>query len=172
MNFKDERTITVLFIFFHLENIITKISLVNERPYKMAKPASLYPGYQRFFFSWRMVGCFGVGHRPTDLRSKAGRSCGSQFKDLSDTGNRAWKVSGTHGRKRYKDVKNNCLNTRIQSCVWFTVLQTIAWETQFPEYVRFLQQKILQRLIYPIQGRYSRFVFQVIYNSDRARKIK
>ena len=42
--------ILLLLIFFHLENIITKISLVNERPYKMAKPASLYPGYQRFFF--------------------------------------------------------------------------------------------------------------------------
>ena len=51
MIFKDERTIILLFIyFFHLENIITKISLVNEPPYKMGKPVSLYPGYQRFFF--------------------------------------------------------------------------------------------------------------------------
>ena len=67
------------------------------------------------FFSSRAVGCFGVatgrkifGRRPVDLRSR-----GSQFKELSETGNRAWKVSGTHGRKRYKDVKINCLNTRI-----------------------------------------------------------
>ena len=75
------------FIFFHLENIITKISLVNEPPYKMAKPASLYPGYQRVFFSSRAVGCFGVGQRPkifgrrpVDLQSR-----GSQFKELSET---------------------------------------------------------------------------------------
>lgn len=91
MNFKDERTITILFIylFFHLENIITKISLVNERPYKMAKPASLYPaGYQRFFFP-RVRLDASVSARQRDLRSKAGRSYGSQFKDLSDTGNRA-----------------------------------------------------------------------------------
>ena len=77
MNFKDERTITILFIylFFHLENIITKISLVNERPYKMAKPASLYPGYQRFFFPrvWLDVSVSATG-RQADRSSVKGRS--------------------------------------------------------------------------------------------------
>ena len=135
--------ILLLLIFFHLENIITKISLVNERPYKMAKPASLYPGYQRFFFlacGW-MFRCRPQADRPTDLRSKAGRSYESQFKELSDTGNRAWKVSGTHGRKRYKDVKNNCLNARIQRCVWLTVLQTKAWKTASVSWIRMCSTK-------------------------------
>ena len=40
-----------------------------------------YPGYQRFFS--RAAGIFGVG--------------GSHYKDLTETGNRARKVSGTQG---------------------------------------------------------------------------
>ena len=45
-----------------------------------------YSGYQRFFS--RAVGIFGVGRRPTHLRP---------YKDLTETGNRARKVSGTQG---------------------------------------------------------------------------
>ena len=106
--------------FFHLENIITKISLVSERPYKMAKPASLYPGYQRFFFPrvWLDVSVSATGRqifgqRPVDLTSRNLKNCLTL-----ET------VSGTHGRK---EVKNNCLNARIQGCVWLPVLQTRAW---------------------------------------------
>ena len=44
----------------------------------------------RGFFS-RSVGCFGVGRRPT---SHAGH-----YKDLTETGNRARKVSGTRGTR-------------------------------------------------------------------------
>ena len=47
----------------------------------------MYPGYQRFFS--RAVGIFGVGRRPTHLRP---------YKDLTETGNRARKVSGTQGK--------------------------------------------------------------------------
>ena len=46
-----------------------------------------YPGYQRFFS--RAAGIFGVGRRPTHLR---------HYKDLTETGNRARKVSGTQGK--------------------------------------------------------------------------
>ena len=114
MIFKDERTIILFIYFFHLEKIITdNISLVNEPPYKIAKPASLYPGYQRFFFprvrldaSVSATGRQIFGRRPFPLRSR-----GSQFKELSETGNRASKVSGTHGRKRYKDVR------KITTCI-------------------------------------------------------
>ena len=53
MIFKDERTIILLFIyFFHLENIITKISLVNEPPYKMGKP--LQPHVHHSFLSEKL----------------------------------------------------------------------------------------------------------------------
>ena len=48
-----------------------------------------YPGYQRFFS--RAAGIFGVGRRPTHLR---------HYKELTETGNRARKVSGTQGRVR------------------------------------------------------------------------
>ena len=48
-------------------------------------------GTREFFFSSRTVGCFGVGQRPNifgrrpvDLQSR-----GSQFKELSETGNSA-----------------------------------------------------------------------------------
>ena len=84
MNFKDKRTITILFIFFfHLENIITKISLVNERPYKMAKPASLYPGEQRFYCYPRVrldasvsaTGRWIFGQRPVDLTGHNLKTC-------------------------------------------------------------------------------------------------
>ena len=68
--------------FFHLENIITKFSLVNERPYKMAKPASLYPGYQRFFFPgvWLDVSVSAIGRqifgqRPVDLAGHNLKTC-------------------------------------------------------------------------------------------------
>ena len=75
MIFKDERTIILLFIyFFHLDNIITKISLVNEPPYKMGKPASLYPGYQRFFFFLACGWMLRCQPEAEDLRSKAVRS--------------------------------------------------------------------------------------------------
>ena len=47
------------------------------------RPGETYPGYQRFFS--RAAGIFGVGQRPT-------------HKDLTETGNRARKVSGTQGR--------------------------------------------------------------------------
>ena len=48
------------------------------------------------------AGIFGVGRRPTDLRSKAEATSGEAFraghyKDLTETGNRARKVSGTQG---------------------------------------------------------------------------
>ena len=77
MNFKDERTITILFIFFfHLENIITKISLVNERPYKMAKPASLFtfPGVW-LDVSVSATGRQIFGQRPVDLTSHNLKNC-------------------------------------------------------------------------------------------------
>ena len=48
-----------------------------------------YPGYQRFFS--RAAGSFGVG------RFRAGH-----YKDLTETGNRARKVSGTQGTFRAK----------------------------------------------------------------------
>ena len=157
MIFKDERTIIILFIyFFRLENIRTKISSINEQPYKMAKPASLYSGYHRVFFprlrldaSVSARGRQIFGRRPVDLGSRR-----SQFKDLSETGNRAWKISGTHGRKRYKDVKkNNCLNTRIQRCVWLTVLQTRAWETASVAWIRkFCTKKHFTKVNLPYTG--------------------
>ena len=50
------------------------------------EPSYAYPGYQRFFS--RAAGIFGVGRRPTHLR---------HYKDLTETGNRARKVSGTQG---------------------------------------------------------------------------
>ena len=52
-----------------------------------------YPGYQRFFS--RAAGIFGVGRRPTQ-RPKMCRPSG-HYKDLTETGNRARKVSGTQG---------------------------------------------------------------------------
>ena len=71
--------------FFHLETKITKItkiSLVNERPYQMAKPASLYPGYQRFFFprvrldaSVSATGRQIFGQRPVDLTGHNLKTC-------------------------------------------------------------------------------------------------
>ena len=66
-----------------------------------------YPGYQRFFS--RAVGIFGVGRRPTHLRNlpfqtpaRLRFSCcpvgqSQPYKDLTATGNRARKVSGTQG---------------------------------------------------------------------------
>ena len=67
-------------------------------------PIQSYPGYQRFFS--RAVGIFGVGRRPTHLRrrpkpraakprEKAFRA--GHYKDGTETGNRARKVSGTQG---------------------------------------------------------------------------
>ena len=62
-------------------------------------PIQSYPGYQRFFS--RAVGIFGVGQRPTHLRrrpkprEKAFRT--GHYKDWTETGNRARKVSGTQG---------------------------------------------------------------------------
>ena len=62
-------------------------------PYYSARPIrfgshgpseEVYPGYQRFFS--RAAGIFGVG--------RAGH-----YKDLTETGNRARKVSGTQGRR-------------------------------------------------------------------------
>ena len=62
-------------------------------PYYSARPIrfgshgpseEVYPGYQRFFS--RAAGIFGVG-----------RAC--HYKDLTETGNRARKVSGTQGRR-------------------------------------------------------------------------
>ena len=75
MIFKDERTIILFIYFFQLEKIITdNISLVNEPPYKMAKPASLSVPWvpEGFFFlacGW-MLRC-----RPqVDRSSVEGRS--------------------------------------------------------------------------------------------------
>ena len=51
------------------------------------EPSYAYPGYQRFFS--RAAGIFGVGRRP---KPRAGH-----YKDLTETGNRARKVSGTQG---------------------------------------------------------------------------
>ena len=67
-------------------------------PYYSARPIrfgshgpseEVYPGYQRFFS--RAAGIFGVGRRP---KPRAGH-----YKDLTETGNRARKVSGTQGRR-------------------------------------------------------------------------
>ena len=55
-----------------------------------------YPGYHRFFS--RAAGIFGVGRRPTNLRPWAEATRGeAHYKDLTKTGNRARKVSGTRG---------------------------------------------------------------------------
>lgn len=165
--------ILLLLIFFHLENIITKISLVNERPYKMAKPASLYPGYQRFFFPrvWLDVSVSATGRqifgqRPVDLTSHNLKNCltleTAHEKSLGPTVENAikmWKT--TVWMREFKGAFD-----------WPYSRQEPERLLQFPEYVCVLRKKILQRLTYPIQGRYSRFVFQVIYNSDHARKIK
>ena len=53
------------------------------------------PGYQRFFS--RGAGIFGVGRRLTHLRplAEAARKNSGHYKDLTETGNRARKVSGT-----------------------------------------------------------------------------
>ena len=58
-----------------------------------------YPGYQRFFLA-----CDGelrfVGHRPTRVPPKAEDTRGEAFRAghfLTETGNRAWKASGTQG---------------------------------------------------------------------------
>ena len=56
-------------------------------------PSRGYSGYQRFFS--RAAGIFGVGRRSTHLRPQAFR-----HKDLTETGNRARKVSGTQGIPR------------------------------------------------------------------------
>ena len=61
-------------------NIVTQIVIVQQ--YEQ------YPGYQRFFS--RGGGIFGVGRRPTYLRPLA------NYKDLTETRNRARKVSGTN----------------------------------------------------------------------------
>ena len=61
-------------------NIVTQIVIVQQ--YEQ------YPGYQRFFS--RAGGIFGVGRRPTYLRPLA------NYKDLTETRNRARKVSGTN----------------------------------------------------------------------------
>ena len=53
----------------------------------------MYPGYQRFFS--RAVGIFGVGRRSIHLRPWAEATSG----ELTETGNRARKVSGTQGTK-------------------------------------------------------------------------
>ena len=52
-----------------------------------------YPGYQRLFS--RTAGIFGVGRRPKPRETpfRAGH-----YKDLTETGNRARKVSSTQGR--------------------------------------------------------------------------
>ena len=68
----------------------------------------LYPGYQRFFS--RVVGIFGVGRRPTHLRA-VGRSReknAGHYKDLTEIGNRARKVSGTQGIFAPKSHRNAC----------------------------------------------------------------
>lgn len=127
----------------------------------MAKPASLYSGYQRVFFPRLLLdasvsarGRQIFGRRPVDLGSRR-----SQFKDLSETGNRAWKISGTHGRKRYKDVKKITAWIREFKGAfdWPYSRQEPERLLQLAEYVSFVQKNIWQKLIYPIQGRYSRF---------------
>ena len=67
-----------------------------------------YPGYQRFFS--RAAGIFGVGRRTTRLRPWAGH-----YKDLTETGNRARKVSGTQGKERQASKKfyNKCSENSI-----------------------------------------------------------
>jgi len=51
---------------------------------------------QRFFS--RAAGIFGVGRRPkADTSLALGRSRAGHYKDLTETGNRARKVSGTQG---------------------------------------------------------------------------
>ena len=57
-----------------------------------------YPGYQRFFSP--AAGIFGVGRRPKPRAVRAGH-----YKDLTETGNRARKVSGTQGRMSLDDGK-------------------------------------------------------------------
>ena len=52
--------------------------------YRYMAPITPYTGYQRFFS--RAAGIFSVGQRPTHLQ------------DLTETGNRARKVSGTQGK--------------------------------------------------------------------------
>ena len=57
---------------------------------KKCFPSWVYPGYQRFFS--RAAGIFGAGRRPKPREKRAGH-----YKDLTETGNRARKVSGTQG---------------------------------------------------------------------------
>ena len=55
-----------------------------------------YPEVTETFFTQVEV-CFGVIHRPTDLRPKTDTFHTGHYKDLTKTWNHAWKVSGTHG---------------------------------------------------------------------------
>ena len=57
-----------------------------------------YPGYQRSFS--RAAGIFGVGRRPKPRAAKPREKSfrAGHCKDLTETGNRARKVSGTQGR--------------------------------------------------------------------------
>ena len=78
-----------------------------------------YPGYQRFFS--RAAGNFGVGRRPTRLRPTAEATSGEaarktrafragHYKDLTETGNCARKVSGTQGRHGENVSRNQSKN--------------------------------------------------------------
>ena len=96
-----------------LSDIRASQDIRSKDPMSCLGAGHIYPGYQRFFS--RAAGSFGVGRRPTCLRPSAEATSGEaarktfragHYKDLTETGNRARKVSGTQGRSyRAKEVK-------------------------------------------------------------------
>ena len=78
-----------------------------------------YPGYQRFFS--RAEGIFRVGRRPTSLAER--RSAG-HYKDLTETGNRARRVSGTQGSDFFDRKKKFWNDIHIQKFDTMIFLKT------------------------------------------------